>query len=158
MRKLFLIILCTLPFIIYFSSFGLVIQNIINPELQLIGEWNEVAWEFEKVNKDATNKAVEYANATEYVKRVTGQHLVIHEAEKWEFTPNGELVLMGNDYTKKVSWYIKGRGNVLQLKYDDGTTEFYNISQLDDTTMILHFDSDIHIRGIAKLTLEKNNG
>ena len=90
------------------------------------------------------------------VKKIIGQHLLIHEAETWKFLSNGKLVLKAGENERLVDWKIKGRGNILQLKYDDNVVENYNLTELDNNTMILNFDSEIQARGIAKLTFEKS--
>jgi hypothetical protein len=148
----------------YVSFFGLGILLFLtlismskSPETKLEGEWKELIWEYEKVNKINDTTKEDYTHLSDYVKAVVGQNLVIHKAEKWIFRPNGKLILQGSNYSKEVSWNIKGRGNVLELKYDDSNVEHYNLTQLTDNQFILNFDTDTHTRGIARLTFEKIN-
>lgn len=146
----------------YVSFFGIGILLFVtlismakSPEITFEGEWKELVWEYEKVDKinDTTKK--DYENVTSYVKDLAGQDLIIHKAEKWIFYPNGKLLLKGANYSKEISWNIKGRGNILELKYDDANTEHYNVTELSDDKFVLHFDTDTHARGIARLTFEK---
>lgn len=127
-----------------------------SPEKTIEGEWNELIWEYEKVLKNDTVNA-DYKEVKNYVKDKIGEKLVIHKAEKWIFQPNGKLLLKGIDYTKEVDWCMKGRGNILELKYDDDNVEHYNLTELSKDKLILNFDTDKHTSGIARLTFEKIN-
>ncbi|RAR47079.1 hypothetical protein [Flavobacterium lacus] len=140
----FLVIVATIITLMSFSQ---------SPEKKIIGQWNELSWEYERVNKvgDTNNKEI-----TDDVKKIIGQHLLIHEAETWQFLSNGKLLLKAGSTERLVDWKIKGRGNILQLKYDDNVIENYNLTELGSNTMILNFDSEIQARGIAKLTFEKS--
>lgn len=140
----FLVIVATIFTLMSFSQ---------SPEKKIVGQWNEKSWEYERVNKvgDTNSKEI-----TDDVKKIIGQHLLIHEAETWQFLPNGKLVLKSGSTERLVDWKIKGRGHILQLKYDDNVVENYNLTELDNNTMILNFDSEIQARGIAKLTFEKS--
>lgn len=140
----FLVIVATIFTLMSFSQ---------SPEKKIVGQWNEKSWEYERVNKvgDTNSKEI-----TDDVKKIIGQHLLIHEAETWQFLPNGKLLLKSGSTERLVDWKIKGRGHILQLKYDDNVVENYNLTELDNKTMILNFDSEIQARGIAKLTFEKS--
>lgn len=140
----FLVIVATIFTLMSFSQ---------SPEKKIVGQWNEKSWEYERVNKvgDTNSKEI-----TDDVKKIIGQHLLIHEAETWQFLPNGKLLLKSGSTERLVDWKIKGRGHILQLKYDDDVVENYNLTELDNNTMILNFDSEIQARGIAKLTFEKS--
>ncbi|UPQ77877.1 hypothetical protein M0M57_09560 [Flavobacterium azooxidireducens] len=140
----FLVIVATIFTLMSFSQ---------SPEKKIVGQWNEKSWEYERVNKvgDTNSKEI-----TDDVKKIIGQHLLIHEAETWQFLPNGKLLLKAGSTERLVDWKIKGRGHILQLKYDDNVVENYNLTELDNNTMILNFDSEIQARGIAKLTFEKS--
>jgi len=147
--------------LIYFSAicsgillFVLLISATTNPERQILGEWKEVKWEYEKVNQTDANGA-SLLQMQDDVKQAIGQHLVIHEAETWTFLPNGQLRLSGKVNNKIVSWRLKGRGHILQIKYDRNQYENYVIDKLDDGTMCLQFETDVQARGIAKLIFSK---
>ena len=126
-----------------------------NPEKKIEGVWKESIWEYEKVDKnDTVNK--DFSSVSGYVKEIASQNLVIHKAEKWIFKPNKKLTLKGKNTTKEITWTIKGRGNILELKYNDNTVENYNLTEIKDNKLILNFNTNTDIRGIARLTFEKN--
>lgn len=147
---------------ISFFAFGIFLFVILigmanSPESTIEGEWKELVWEYEKVDKINDTTKSDYDNVSYYVKDVAGQDLVIHKAEKWIFCPNGKLILEGEDYSKEISWNIKGRGNILELKYDNNNVEHYSLTELSDNKLVLNFDTNTHTRGIARLTFEKLN-
>jgi len=144
----------------YLSFFGLgfflfvtLISMSRNPELQIEGEWKELAWEYEKVDRNDTVKS-DFNPVSFYVKDVAGLDLIIHKAEKWKFCPDGRLILEGKGYSKEIVWVIKGRGNILELKYGN-TIEHYNLTELSDDKLVLNFDTNTNTRGIARLTFQK---
>lgn len=136
------------------SLFILLISMSNNPEHIIEGQWKELVWEYEKVNKNDTITN-DYDNVSDFVKDVVGENLVIHKAESWTFKPNGKLILKGSNYSKEVDWTIKGRGNILEIKYDNNNCEHYSLTELSDNKLVLNFDTDTHTRGIARLTFEK---
>ncbi|HMQ06774.1 MAG TPA: lipocalin family protein [Saprospiraceae bacterium] len=136
------------------TGLGTIIYIAPTPEDSIIGEWKEVEWNFEMVDKNVKD-SLAYQSLSEYAKKVSGQHLVIHESEKWYFFPDGKLILEGQDYFKEVKWSIKGRGHILQVKYGSGQTENYNISELNEEKLVLNFESDAQARGIAKLVFHR---
>ncbi len=147
----------------YILVFGLGIVLFIslisiskNPEIEIEGEWSELTWEYEKADKNETT-IQDFTSISNYVKDLIGENLVIHKAEKWKFFPNGKLILEGNGYEKEVSWSMKGRGNILEIKYDNQNVEHYNLTELSKDKLVLNFDTDTHTRGIARLTFVKTN-
>lgn len=136
------------------SIFILLISMSNNPENIIEGQWKELVWEYEKVDKNDTITN-DYDNVSDFVKDVVGENLVIHKAESWTFKPNGKLILKGSNYSKEVNWTIKGRGNILEIKYDNNNCEHYSLTELSDNKLVLNFDTDTHTRGIARLTFEK---
>lgn len=136
------------------SIFILLISMSNNPENIIEGQWKELVWEYEKVDKNDTVKS-DFHNVSDYVKDVVGENLIIHKAESWTFKPNGKLILKGSNYSKVVNWTIKGRGNILEIKYDNNNCEHYSLTELSDNKLVLNFDTDTHTRGIARLTFEK---
>lgn len=128
--------------------------SVQNPEQQIIGTWNEKAWEYEKVNtpKDLVKVKDTFSQV---VKDQLGKHLVIHSAEQWKFNRDGTLLLTGNGGNKTVKWKLKGRGHILELEYHDHIIEHYNVTKLTNNQMVLNFDSDIQVKGVAKLTFNK---
>ena len=136
------------------GSMGMMKRAADNPEKLLIGSWQEMYWDFERI--DFKPKYEEnHENLCQYVKNTMGQHLVIHTKENWHFLPDGTVLLEGECSTTKARWCIKGRGHILQLKYADDAVENYNISELTKTHITLNFDSEVQARGIAKLVFEK---
>lgn len=126
-----------------------------SPESQILGTWNERSWEYEKAYSRSTRKAFDNDTISQSVRDQLGRHLVIHSAETWKFNPDGTLLLHGMDTVKEVKWKLKGRGHILELEYADSVIEHYNLTELNDTKMVLNFDSDIQVKGIAKLTFDK---
>jgi hypothetical protein len=147
-------------FIISFISLAGIIPFFIlinfssSPERQILGEWDELTWEYERVNITSED-SLDRKAITDDVKELIGQDLVIHQAEKWVFLPNGRLKLISENEEKTIGWRLKGRGHILQLKYSNDTVENYSLTELDKNRMVLNFESDVHARGIAKLTFEK---
>ncbi|MFN3752722.1 hypothetical protein [Flavobacterium sp.] len=148
----------------YLSFFGLgiflfvtLISMAKSPEMIIEGEWKELTWEYEKADNIAISSKSNYINDSSSIKDIAGQNLVIHKAEKWIFCPDGKLILKGENYTKEITWNIKGRGNILELKYDDNNIEHYSLTELQNDKLILNFDTSAHTRGIARLTFEKIN-
>lgn len=147
----------------YIGFFGLGIFLFVflvsmsnNPENTIKGEWKELVWEYEKVDdNDTINK--EFKTVSEYIKDNAGENLIIHKAEKWIFKPNGKLTLQGKNTSKEVNWTIKGRGNILEIKYNNNNFEYYNLTELSENKLVLNFDTENHTRGIARLTFEKIN-
>ncbi|GGD32406.1 hypothetical protein [Flavobacterium orientale] len=143
----------TLVFVVIVATIITTISLSQSPEKKIVGQWNELSWEYERVDmvNDTNNKEI-----TDDVKKIIGQHLLIHEAETWKFLSNGKLVLKAGENERLVDWKIKGRGHILQLKYDNDVVENYNLTELNNNVMVLNFDSEIQARGIAKLTFEKS--
>ena len=144
-----------------FLTVGLVIILLLlsmdkSPEMHIEGQWKEVAWVYEKVDKN-DSLASHFNTISKYVKNTVGENLIIHKAEQWEFHPNGKLILESDTFKKEVSWCMKGRGNLLEIKYDNNLVEHYTLSELSEDTLVLHFDTDTQIRGIARLTFKKTD-
>lgn len=148
-------------YVIGLSFMGLLLLIVIlfqasqNPSRLLVGSWKELSWEYEKVNKNKSEKE-NLREISEEVKALIGQKLSIHQAETWLFRPNGDLLLKTKDGVKKLHWKLNGRGHVLELT-DSNNKENYNITELNDSTLVINFDTDMEVRGIAKLTFAKRN-
>lgn len=139
------------------SVFIILFSYSKTPEQSITGEWEEMEWKYEKVNKIG-DSIILNSTTTDNLKQLLGKNLIIHEAENWIFTDDGKLILSEGKNTKTVSWRIKGRGHVLKIKYDDSDViEYYNITRLTEDEMVLNFDSNIQARGIAKLTFKRKN-
>lgn len=143
-------------FIACILTFFVLISAAPVPEGLIQGEWKELKWEYETFKK-GNNVAKESRLIPEEVKQKIGQHLVIHTAETWTFLPDHKLLLRKGNEIKTVEWIIKGRGNVLQLRYNENSVENYSITRLSDNMLQLNFDTDVQARGIAKLTFARTN-
>lgn len=148
-KTLYIIIFVLLTVAISFA-----LMRIQNPEKVILGNWQEKSWEYEKVQYKEDANHVNYVYSSN-LKDVIGKHLLIHTAESWHFKPNGNLILKGNNQEKKVQWALKGRGHILEIKYGD-ITERYNITEIKKDKIVLNFESDMQIKGLAKLTFEKS--
>ncbi|MDP2160743.1 MAG: hypothetical protein Q8K02_09690, partial [Flavobacterium sp.] len=91
----------TLVFVVIVATIITTISLSQSPEKKIVGQWNELSWEYERVDmvNDTNNKEI-----TDDVKKIIGQHLVIHEAETWKFLPNGKLVLKAGENERLVDW------------------------------------------------------
>jgi len=148
--------------LIYLAIFGMTITSVVllisatqGPDENLVGSWVEVDWEYEKVDAyhdeyDASRKQI-----PEFIKQSIGEQLIIHESETWTFQPDGTLLLDKGDEILKVNWYLKGRGNILKIKYDNRYPEYYEVAHVDETTLIIHLETEVQVRGIAKLTFKR---
>ncbi len=130
-------------------------DRVQSPESLLVGTWNERSWEYEKMNMPVDLKHLsDQDTIAQRVKDQLGKHLVIHSAETWEFKRDGSLLLLGADTVKHVKWKLKGRGNILELEYANRVVEHYTLTELTPAKMALNFDSNIQVKGIAKLTFD----
>lgn len=142
-------------FLVIIMSIAWLKQRVDSPESLIIGTWYERSWQYEKVNSaESLNMTHDRDSMAQSVRDVLGKHLVIHSAETWQFNPDGSLLLVGNDTVKQVKWKLKGRGHILELEYADKVIEHYNLSELTPTKMALNFDSDMQVKGIARLTFD----
>ncbi|MCF8714531.1 hypothetical protein JM658_06770 [Joostella atrarenae] len=138
-----------LSFTLIIVTIALVLKSSTSPNKEIVGVWEETSWRYEKLPVK-NNKYIDEA-----IKKDITAGLIIHEAETWEFLPNGEVLLSSDDIKKKLEWRLKGRGHILKLKYPDFKNEHYNLYKINDKEMELHFQSDIQARGIVKLTFKK---
>jgi hypothetical protein len=152
-----LILLYILVFIAGFGSLATMMFADSKPEVEILGTWKEVSWEYESVNKMSDAKELSHLENVEQLSELLGQNLLLHENERWVFKPNGYIVLQHENGTiiKKHRWYLKSRGNVLLFKDNDTILESYSITLLTPKKMILNVNLDIQARGAAKLTFEK---
>lgn len=133
-----------------FGLFYLLYQADDNPEKRILGSWQEIDWQYERVDVPGRSKEI-----TANLKEAIGNHLVIHEAESWHFLPHGELILRKENSETRANWKLKGRGNILQIIYGKDIFEHYTLAVLGNGRMDLHFEADVQARGIARLRFEK---
>ncbi|SFC81226.1 hypothetical protein SAMN05421747_1304 [Parapedobacter composti] len=148
LTKRWLILVYAALFTLNIMGFAWMINAATNPEKAILGQWKEAGWHYERVNSktDTLRKEVYYR---------AGNEPVVHKAETWSFLPDGTLVLNREHGEETASWCIKGRGNILELKYNDGRKEHYDLTTLSDDSMTLNFELDTQIKGLAKLTFDR---
>jgi len=122
------------------------------PEKAIIGEWKEVSWVYDRNNDNEKVKQ----EIDEDERASIANHLVVHQFENWTFGPEKKIKLHernGNEHYAK--WLMKDRGRILMLTNPDGTQEVYSVESLKKNELVLHFETDVHARGIVKITLKK---
>ena len=130
------------------------------PSSLIAGKWSEKEWKYELID---THEMVEGYVKGDKVKRLPEsiekkirEDVLLHQAEDWEFLPDGSLLLYKNDSEViEAEWRLKGRGHILYIKYKDGNYEYYDIKELNEKEMILNFDIGMEVRGIARLVFER---
>jgi hypothetical protein len=148
------IVLSLIPVVIFIL---IVSMSPMHPDKLLEGTWEEVNWNYEKVDGHLKHDSISQSFIEEVVKYKISKHLVIHQAERWTFKKGATLVLHKEGQEDVVvRWQLKGRGHILKLIYNDGkTTEYYQIKDLDKGKLTLHFENDVHARGIVKIEFTK---
>jgi hypothetical protein len=142
----------SISFLLLAASLVAVIQQE-GPESKLIGVWEEVAWEYEKVNHDGSMNDFQINDGQ---REEICQTLIIHQSENWTFTPDHRLTLQSEDgESEQVVWNIKGRGHILELQHEDHGIEDYQIQFLTRDSLIVHFNFDLQVRGIVKMTFKR---
>ncbi len=122
-------------------AIGFVIH--FNPERMIEGQWQETGWSYENIDKQ---------DLVYHDIKLTRKH----ESESWKFVAGNLLYFYnGAEVASKATWKIKGRGHILQITYDDGQTEIYDIKELNKQELILNFDIGMESRGIARLVFIK---
>lgn len=136
------------------SGIAWVVRVAPNPEILLLGEWKETDWLYESscFEKKLNNSCAEGKRGSH---ALLGQELIIHQAETWNFRPNGELIIELQDRELTGSWCLKGRGNVLEIKYEDQFVEHYQINRIKEDSLVLYFDAEMQAKGIAQLSFSK---
>jgi len=126
-----------------------------SPDKRIVGKWKEVSWVYEKVNRSKQgHEPGSEINRDE--RSLIAPDLVIHEAETWEFRPDGKLLLhKRTGRPVLLDWRLKGRGHVLKLHYNNEKTEFYDLDELSSDKMTLYIDVEIQAKGIVRMTFEK---
>jgi hypothetical protein len=134
------------------SSF-IVLSKVDSPETLINGTWQEVEWEYEKVNYVDGKKEL---TITGEQKKEICSKLVIHHDPVWHFTGQNRLLKIGETgkNTEELNWNVKGRGHILELKGTEGV-EDYQIVELTRDRMVLYFNFDLQIRGIIKMTFKR---
>lgn len=133
---------------------GSIFLNGDNPEQLILGKWEEVSWELERVDKDRNQVSVQLE---ELQKKEIYKNLIIHQAEIWEFLPQKQLMLKQADSESetKLNWTMKGRGHILELKYKDLPSETYQVYQLNEDELVMYFNFNLQMRGMVKMTFKR---
>ncbi|RNL82795.1 hypothetical protein ED312_16370 [Sinomicrobium pectinilyticum] len=146
--------------LIYFLAFGgcltlFVLMSALSPapDTVILGKWQEVSWEYEKL-PDAKEASLSKAISNTVKNEIT-RDLVIHRAETWEFLPGGKLLLHLEEKSTPLHWTLKSRGNILKLDHEKTSPEHYNLQVLNEDEMILYFNTDLQAKGIAKMKFKK---
>jgi len=119
-----------------------------------MGRWQESGWEYEKLaGKPAvTTKWIDGIDLPAFSER----RVVHHEAEYWDFSPNGSLLIKKRDGSRLLArWRLKGRGHVLTVRAPQAEFEVYDVKQLDRSELVLNYDVGMEVRGIARLTFRR---
>ena len=129
-----------------------VFGKLKHPEKAILGSWEEVSWKYELVDSAKSD----YKNADVSLEHDIFRERIIHKSESWNFSKNSGLTLeKENQKPVRVKWKLKGRGHILKLIYDGETMEYYQIQELTDKRMVLHFENDVHARGIVKIVFAR---
>jgi hypothetical protein len=133
---------------------GFLLYREESPAQRITGKWKEISWVYEKVNH--TENGLPDKEITDELRSEMARGLIIHEAETWEFRPDGTLLLHKRSGKPiKLNWNLKGRGHVLTLHYRNDKTEYYDLSDLSADEMTLYIDVEIQAKGIVRMTFEK---
>ena len=149
----FFFVVLSIAAVLGIYSFTL-ISFTTNPEQTILGSWNEKEWVYEKVYTIDDKKQIDSMGINE-IKHLTGNYIQVHVAEQWQFMDGQKLRLFKDGNTEEVDWRIKGRGNILEIVYNNQSIERYNITKLNADILELSFDSDIQVKGLTKLVFEK---
>lgn len=150
----------TIAFYLAFFAGGILLCLFLlhgekSPDKRIVGKWKEVSWVYDKVNPTGNGDVRPQQEIAEDHRRQIARDLVIHEAETWEFRPDGTLILhKRGGKPVKLDWKLKGRGHVLKLHYNNEQTEVYDLSELTGDKMTLYIDV-IQAKGIVRMTFEK---
>ncbi len=145
-------------FLVFFLAVGSIawmVKVAPSPEQLVIGQWEETQWVYES-QCTSGSKLRDTHHGPTGGHDLLGRDLVIHQAETWVFEPGGKLVIRLPDRELCGSWCLKGRGNVLEIRYEDRFVEHYQITRIREDSMVLHFDAAMQARGIAQLTFTKS--
>lgn len=144
---------------VYLLFFVIIIKSkvLLHPDTLILGSWKEDFWQYVKANEKNKNDSLSTNFINEVVKEKISKHLVIHNSEEWIFKKNSTLIIRKKGHENVIAkWFLKGRGHILKIIYEDKIVELYKIKEIKKDKLILHFENDIHVRGIVKIHLIKN--
>src|SRR5690606_3155956 len=143
-----IVVLFFSSFCLFLTGFCVLLSFAPNPEKLVLGEWKETDWQYMSFASPADSGADGFISGIERAQYA--EHVIYHEAESWCFNPDGTLILTKPEATYTLKWFIKGRGNVLELRYNDNRTEHYNMHITRDGVLELYHELDTGIKGTAK--------
>lgn len=146
------------PLIVFLSLAGIAVFILVKaqtPEQRLTGRWEEVLWQYERMDPESHADTDWLVVMDEQIKSEVSKELIVHEAEIWEFDDDHTLRLRGQDKDETLQWKLKGRGDVLQLFHHDQHREAYQLKVLNEDSLILHFNTDLQARGIVKMIFKR---
>ena len=127
-----------------------------DPEEALLGCWTETGWTYERADQGAEPQT--RWNDGVRLRQYPDRQVLRHEAELWEFRPLGDLAIGDLDGTlDQARWRLKGRGHVLTIRHSEESFEVYDIKELTENKLILHFDMGMEVRGIARLEFARTS-
>lgn len=131
--------------------------NLKHPDSLISGRWKEVSWQYNKLdNSDDPHVSETKIPMSDELKTSISEGLHIHQSEIWTFNENSSLILeKPNEKATKLNWKLKGRGHILKIHRSNQQNEFYQIRKLSKDKMVLHFENDLHARGIVQIVLKK---
>jgi len=132
------------------SSF--VLFTAATPEELLVGRWQEMSWEYEKLD---SGEGFSRSFPDEGQKSEICRNMIIHQAEIWEFRRDHQLSLYKGNDKEEISWNLKGRGNILELKHYDGRSEYYQVQEITADSFVILFNFDLQVRGIVKMKFKR---
>ena len=140
-------------FLCCIGAYSFIRLQIPSPENFLVGAWNERTWNYER--RPSLNKEDSKVTLPTHVQLNKG--LLLHEHEKWEFLEDGTLQIVDEmENVHPYKWYLKGKGDVLLIKdQENQVLEHYKITHLDKDSMVLNFELDIQVKGLARLTFKR---
>lgn len=130
--------------------------TFVHPEKAILGEWKQVSWNYEKVDLKSEELIVQGIDKNNTLDHDIFKSLTIHESEIWRFSSNASVEFSKKNSPKKaLNWRLKGRGHILKIIEDGEPKEYYQIKELTNKRMVLHFENDVHARGIVKIVFLK---
>ncbi|WP_341225143.1 hypothetical protein [uncultured Arcticibacterium sp.] len=134
----------------------IVLLECKSAEGQLLGDWDEVTWEYENSNTD--DRMIDF-EISQGQRSETFEKLIIYGGESWRFTNDYKMKLRLQDGSyEDVKWKVKGRGNVLELEHENLGSEKYQIQKISEDNLVIHFSSDAQHTGVVKMTLKRKLG
>ncbi|MBD1426528.1 hypothetical protein [Sphingobacterium arenae] len=128
-----------------------IIRHAESPERLIQGEWIEKEWRLEKDNASVVEESqMQSRLKKEILQNVEDLHFGI-----WIFEEDGILKSTSSKHNDAIEWFIKGRGHVLELRRDGRTIESFQIQKISKTTLVLHLNFDLQVKGIIEIVLEK---